>query len=54
MRAQNKHMKKYRGAWLVQSEKHVTLDLEIMRLSPMLGVDFTYTHKILKKERYII
>ena len=29
------------GAWLALSEEHATLDLRIMSLSPMLGVEIT-------------
>lgn len=27
------------GAWLTQSEKHATLDTQVMSLSPMLGAE---------------
>ena len=29
------------NAWLVQSEEHLTLDLMVVSLSPMLGVEIT-------------
>ena len=29
------------GAWLAQLKEHVTLDLKVMSLSPMLGVEMT-------------
>ena len=35
------------GAWLPQSEEHVTLDLRVVSLSPTLGVDY------LKKTEYL-
>lgn len=31
----------FRGTWLAQVVKHVTLDLRIMSLSPMVGVEVT-------------
>ena len=30
-----------RGAWLAQSEEHVTLDLRVVSSSPTLGVEIT-------------
>ena len=30
-----------RGAWLAQSEEHVTLDLGVMGSSPTIGVEIT-------------
>lgn len=33
------------GTWLARLIKHVTLDLEVRSLSPMLGVDTTYKKK---------
>lgn len=39
-----------RGTWLAQSGDPVTLDLEVVSLSPMLGVEITLKKiKILKK-----
>ena len=29
------------GAWLAQAEEHRTLDLRVVNLSPMLGVEIT-------------
>lgn len=40
------------GAWLAQLENHGTLNLELMSLSPTLGVPITYMNKhTFKKER---
>ena len=33
--------KKFRGAWLAQLVEYATLDLGVMSLSPMLGVETT-------------
>ena len=35
----------HRGAWLAQSEEHLTLDLWIVSSSPTLGVEITYINK---------
>ena len=35
----NLESKCYRGAWLAQSEKHVTLDFGVMSLSPTMRVE---------------
>ena len=32
---------KTRGTWLAQSLEHATLDLRVVSLSPMLGVEIT-------------
>ena len=38
-----------RGAWLAQSEEHVTLDLGVISSSPTWGVEITYINKTLKQ-----
>ena len=40
--------KSFWGAWLAESEEHVTLDLKVLNLSPTLGVEIT------KKNNYIL
>ena len=35
----------YWGTWLVQLEGHAALDLGVVRLSPMLGIDITLKNK---------
>ena len=39
-----------RSFWLAQSEKRATLDLRVVSLSPMLGVDIT---KIITQDEYL-
>lgn len=36
---------KHRGTWMAQSEQHPTLDLGIMSLSAVVGVEITQTNK---------
>ena len=38
------------GAWLAQSEEHVTLDLRIMSSSPMLGIEVILKKNFFKKD----
>ena len=41
-------MEKHWGTWLAQSMKHETLDLGVMSLSPMLGIEPAKKNKYIK------
>ena len=41
------------GTQLAQLGEHATLDLQVVNLGPMLGVEITYKDKILKKNKRI-
>ena len=40
----------YQSAWLAQSIEHATLDLEVVNLSPALGIKITKKKNKEKKE----